>query len=143
KNKNEPTEKPEPVFSKQLVSSKQRGTVPASPKAVVIGASTGGPKALVDVVEQLPQKLSIPVFIVLHMPVGFTASFAERLNQVCPAPVVEAKNHMPIAPGVVYLAQGGSHMTILNGQIQLDRSPKLHCVRPAVDLLFCSAAKTY
>jgi two-component system chemotaxis response regulator CheB len=112
-------------------------------RAVVIGASTGGPKVLFQIIGSLPKGLSVPVFIVQHMPKGFTASFAERLDSECPLDVVEAKHNMAISPGVVYVAPGDSHMTIEYGRIRLDERPKVHGVRPAVDLLFESAVRRY
>jgi len=112
-------------------------------KAIVLGASTGGPKVLFDIIKGLPENLNIPVFIVQHMPKGFTKSFAERLNSECALKVVEAKHEMLISPGVVYVAPGDYHMTIEYNKINLDDRPKLHGVRPAADLLFESAARRY
>ncbi|HSP48497.1 MAG TPA: chemotaxis protein CheB, partial [Clostridiaceae bacterium] len=112
-------------------------------RAVVIGASTGGPKVLFQIIGSLPKGLKVPVFIVQHMPKGFTASFAERLDSECPLDVVEAKHNMAISPGTVYVAPGDSHMTIEYGRIRLDERPKVHGVRPAVDLLFESAVRRY
>lgn len=112
-------------------------------RAVVIGASTGGPKVLFQIIGSLPKGLSVPVFIVQHMPKGFTASFAERLDSECTLDVVEAKHNMAISPGTVYVAPGDSHMTVEYGRIRLDERPKVHGVRPAVDLLFESAVRRY
>lgn len=112
-------------------------------KAIVIGASTGGPRALVSLIQSLPEDLSIPVFIVQHMPEGFTASFAKRLNDVSSVKVVEASHGEPIIPGTVYLAPGGKHMTLSGQHIKLDTKAKLHSVRPAVDYLFYTAVDLY
>jgi len=112
-------------------------------QALVIGASTGGPKVLFEIVQALPENLFIPVFIVQHMPKGFTASFAERLNSGCKLKVVEAQDQMPVNPGVVYVAPGDFHMTVDGHRIRLDEKPKIHGVRPAADPLFFSAAKVY
>jgi len=111
--------------------------------AIAIGASTGGPKALFEIISRLPANLRIPVFIVQHMPKGFTSSFAERLNNECALEVIEARDDMPIQSGVVYVAPGDFHMTIENNRIKLDDRPKLHGVRPAVDHMFETAAKKY
>lgn len=111
--------------------------------AIVIGASTGGPKALVPLVRCFPASLSIPVFIVQHMPKGFTASLAERMNRESPIPVVEAQQNMPIQGGVVYVAPGDYHMTVKGAFIHLDTHEKIHGVRPSVDPLFTSAAQWY
>lgn len=112
-------------------------------KAVVIGASTGGPRALLQVISSLPKDLAIPVFIVQHMPEGFTQSFAQRLNQNAAVPVKEAVHQEPIVPGTVYVAPGNYHMAIEHNTIHLSQSEKLNGVRPAVDVLFESAAKKY
>ena len=112
-------------------------------KAIVLGASTGGPKVLFDIIKGLPKDLNIPVFIVQHMPKGFTKSFAQRLNSECALAVVEAKHEMNISPGVVYVAPGDYHMTIEKNRIILDERAKIHGVRPAVDFLFETAARRY
>lgn len=112
-------------------------------KAVVIGASTGGPKALVYLIQRLPEKIKTPIFIVQHMPKGFTASLANRLNNECRIPVVEAQDGMPIEENMVYLAPGDYHMTLEANHIKLDTGDKIHGVRPAVDYLFQSAADIY
>lgn len=111
--------------------------------AVVIGASTGGPKALVQLVRSFPASLTVPVFIVQHMPKGFTASLAERMNRESNVPVVEASQDMPIQGGSVYLAPGDYHMTVKGKHIHLNTNEKIHGVRPAVDTLFLSAAQVY
>lgn len=112
-------------------------------EAVVIGASTGGPQALLEIIQLVPKDLSIPIFIVQHMPKGFTTSFAERLNNHSTRPVVEARNGEKIEPGKIYLAPGDYHMLIDGDTIQLTQSEKVNRVRPAVDLLFESAAEKY
>lgn len=112
-------------------------------KAVVIGASTGGPRALLEVISKLPKDLAVPVFIVQHMPEGFTNSFAQRLNQNAPVPVKEAEQGEKIIPGTVYLAPGNYHMSLANDGIVLTQSQKVNGVRPAVDILFHSAAYKY
>ncbi|HCX65770.1 MAG TPA: chemotaxis response regulator protein-glutamate methylesterase, partial [Eubacteriaceae bacterium] len=111
--------------------------------AVVIGASTGGPKVLFDLISKLPSPLTVPVFIVQHMPKGFTSSFAERLDKECPVKVMEATDNMPVQRGIVYVAPGDYHMRVENNKIKLDQGDKIHGVRPAVDYLFESAANKY
>lgn len=112
-------------------------------QAVVIGASTGGPNALVYLIGKLPRNLYIPIFVVQHMPKGFTTSFANRLDKESNLRVVEAKDKMDIEGGVVYLAPGDFHMTIEKKKIRLNSEEKLFGVRPAVDYLFKSASKVY
>ena len=126
-----------------VVKKEWQKAVPKKIKALVIGASTGGPKALLHVIRHLPENLAVPVFIVQHMPKGFTLSFAERLNMKSAVTVVEAQEGMVIEKGTVYLAPGDYHMTIKQNKIALDSSPKILGVRPAVDYLFQSAASIY
>ena len=112
--------------------------------AVVLGASTGGPKALYSVITKLPENLGVPIFVVQHMPVGFTKAFAQRLNDNCLLTVVEAEEGMIIENNKVYVAQAGFHMEILsNKRIGLNNAPSIWGVRPAVDILFKSASKVY
>lgn len=113
-------------------------------EAVVIGASTGGPKALYTVITNLPKNLGVPVFVVQHMPVGFTKAFADRLNLNSEIKVVEASDGEIYMKDVVYIAPGGFHMEIdSQGKIRLNTDPQIWGVRPAVDKLFISASKVY
>ncbi|MFL0246805.1 protein-glutamate methylesterase/protein-glutamine glutaminase [Candidatus Clostridium stratigraminis] len=112
--------------------------------AVVIGASTGGPKALYTIITALPEKIGIPIFIVQHMPAGFTKAFADRLNLNSKIKVVEASEAAFIEKDVVYIAPGGYHMEVLTqNRIHLNTEPPIWGVRPSVDKLFNSAAKVY
>ena len=115
---------------------------------VVLGISTGGPQALRRIMPLFPRNFPIPFAIVLHMPVGYTALYAEKLNETCALEVKEAAEGDILTPGVVLLAQAGRHLTfrrLSNGQVstQLSVHPmeKLH--RPSVDVLFRSAAETF
>lgn len=112
-------------------------------KAIVIGASTGGPKALASIIQSLSTTLAVPVFIVQHMPENFTASFAQRLNTLASVPVEEAQDNQLIVPGNVYLAPGGKHLVIDKNKMRLTTQPKRQSVRPAVDYLFETAAAVY
>lgn len=112
--------------------------------AVVIGASTGGPKALQEVLTRLPSDLGVPVFVVQHMPEGFTKVFSERLDKACKMNVTEAADGMKISKDTIYIAKGGKHMTVgSNNVINLNEEPSIWGVRPAVDKLFNSAIKIY
>lgn len=112
--------------------------------AVVIGASTGGPKALQEVLTKLPENLGVPVFVVQHMPEGFTKVFSERLDKLCPMNVVEAEEGMRINNNTIYIAKGGKHMTVgADKLIHLNEEPAIWGVRPAVDKLFNSAINVY
>jgi len=112
--------------------------------AVVIGASTGGPKALQEVLTKFPANLGVPVFVVQHMPEGFTKVFSERLDKACEMKVIEAAEGMKINKDTIYIAKGGQHMTVgSNNIIHLNEEPPIWGVRPAVDKLFNSAIKIY
>lgn len=116
--------------------------IPDKIQAVVVGASTGGPKALLQLSKSLSSTLKVPIFIVQHMPKGFTTSFAHRLNDECAVPVKEATDGM-LVENCVYLCPGDYHMTLKQGRISLNQEAKVHGTRPAVDYLFKSAASTY
>jgi two-component system chemotaxis response regulator CheB len=121
---------------------------PHSPDIIVLGISTGGPQALNALIPQLPANFPVPIAIVLHMPVGYTALYAARLNQQAALTVVEATAGMPLTPGTVYLAPAGKHLrfqrqtdgTVIT-QLALHPFDQLH--RPAVDVLFQSAAAVF
>ncbi len=121
------------------------GFVSGSRKLVAIGTSTGGPKALQNVITRLPGNLPCGVVIVQHMPAGFTKSLAERLDTISEISVKEAENHDIIEAGHVYIAPGNYHMTVQpNGttkMIVLNQDPPLASHRPAVDILFESVVQ--
>lgn len=81
-------------------------------KIVAIACSTGGPKALHQVIPMLPKDLPVPVVIVQHMPPLFTGSLAERLNEVSDITVKEAVQNEEVKAGVVYIAKGGLHLKV-------------------------------
>ncbi|MBI0584376.1 MAG: chemotaxis response regulator protein-glutamate methylesterase [Methanomassiliicoccus sp.] len=110
---------------------------------VLIGSSTGGPKALPEVLSRLPANLPAAVLIVQHMPEGFTRSFAERLNWASPLEVKEAEDGEEIKKGKVYLAPGNRHMVLKGTRLHLDDGPKVNYVRPAADVLMKSVAPLY
>lgn len=112
--------------------------------AVAIASSTGGPRALAEVIPAFAPSLDAAVFVVQHMPPGFTAGLARRLDQLSALPVHEAVHGERVEPGRVYLAPGGRHMTITAAEgghaIVLSDGPAVHGVRPAADPLFASVA---
>jgi two-component system, chemotaxis family, protein-glutamate methylesterase/glutaminase len=110
---------------------------------VVIGASTGGPQAITRLLRSLPADFPVPIAVVVHLPAGFTQSFAERLDTECALAVVEAREGVRLTAGMAVIAQGGLHLQIRRDQAGLYGSigtspPSLH--RPSVDQLFSSAA---
>ena len=112
----------------------------AARNVVVIGTSTGGPRALTQVIPWLPPNLPAGVLIVQHMPAGFTRSLAERLNDMSRIKVAEAQGGETIAEGEALIAAGGRHMLVTaDGALALDDSPPMHGVRPAVDVTMNSA----
>jgi len=122
-----------------------QGTIPNHPMAemIVLGCSTGGPKALQDFLPYLPKNLPVPMLIVQHMPSSFTKPFAERLNGICQLEVKEASNGDVPQPGHIYLAPGGIHMHLRHQlgryAIELNPEPSNTLHRPSVDVLFQSA----
>jgi two-component system chemotaxis response regulator CheB len=111
---------------------------------VLIGASTGGTQAIEAILTRMPADTP-PVLIVQHMPAQFTRAFAARLDTVCPMRVVEAQDGEVVKRGVAYVAPGDFHMMVeaagLELRIAVRSGPHVHYQRPAVDVLFASAAK--
>ena len=115
---------------------------------VVIGTSTGGPQSLKRVLGGLPADLPVPIAMVLHMPVGYTAMYAEKLNELGPLRVIEAQGGEEVVAGTAYLAPAGRHLILEKDPIGCVRTRlALHPLdtphRPAVDVLFQSAAEVY
>lgn len=114
----------------------------ASEKIILLGASTGGTEAIKDFLIDLPPTCP-PIVIVQHMPPGFTASFAKRLDGLCRIGVKEGEQGERIMPGQAYIAPGGRHMSIKRSgayyQIELSDDPPVSLHRPSVDKLFLSA----
>jgi two-component system chemotaxis response regulator CheB len=109
---------------------------------IVIGASTGGPRALQQVLSKLPVDLPAAVMVVQHMPPGFTRSLAERLNETSPLIVQEAADGDRLARGLVLVAPGDHHLRLKGArQVSLDNGPRRHHVRPAADVTMESAVE--
>jgi two-component system chemotaxis response regulator CheB len=113
-------------------------------KLVVIACSTGGPKALGDLIPRLPSPLGAGTLIVQHMPPGFTASLATRLDAASPLNVREAAGGETLQPGVALLAPGGAHLR-LDGQrhAQLSDDSPVGGLRPRADFTIEDSAKLY
>jgi two-component system chemotaxis response regulator CheB len=113
-------------------------------KLIAIGASTGGTNAL-EIVFKNFEKSFPPTVCVIHMPEGFTATFAERLNDICQVNVKEAENNEKALPGWVYIAPGNYHLVVkalgTDYILKTIKTPYVHNQRPAVDVLFKSVAE--
>jgi two-component system chemotaxis response regulator CheB len=116
---------------------------PIRDRVVAIGASTGGPKALLEVISSLPRDLPAAVLIVQHMPEGFTQSLAERLNWQSSLEVREAQDGDRVKPGLVFIAPGNRHMEVDGKHIRLSDGARVNHVRPSVDVLMESVAAHY
>lgn len=118
-------------------------------KVLVVGASTGGPRAVGEFLTGLgPQLRSLPVLVVQHMPPVFTAVFAEHLGAQTGLPAAEAKDGEPLQAGRIYVAPGGKHMGLRrNGgagiTLRLDDGAPVNFCKPAVDVLFFDAATIF
>lgn len=112
---------------------------------VVLGCSTGGPEALAVVLGALPARFPVPIVIVQHMPPDFTRLLADRLDKSTQLAVNEVTGPVKARPGEVWIAPGHRHIKLVGtaGQIELDDGPEENNCKPAVDVLFRSAADTY
>jgi two-component system chemotaxis response regulator CheB len=118
--------------------------VPAEDWLIAIGASTGGTEALRDVLSALPAA-SPGIVVVQHMPEGFTAAFAQRLNEMCAIEVREARHDDKVTPGLALIAPGNRHVRVnrrgSSYVVALDDGPRVCRHRPSVDVLFFSVAR--
>lgn len=115
---------------------------------VVIAVSTGGPQALRRLLPMFPADFPVPIAMVLHMPVGYTAMFAEKLDELCAIEVREAREGDELRPGLALLAQAGRHLSLRRSpagkvvaELTMHPLDKIH--RPSADVLFQSATQAY
>lgn len=136
--------KPKALPTVQPQNSDIQAMIATTHKILAIGASTGGTRAIEQVLTQLPRNTPGTI-IVQHMPEHFTMSFAKRLNSLCKMEVREAKNNDPVTPGVALLAPGNFHMALRRSGaryfVEIKDGPRVHHQRPAVDVTFHSVAK--
>jgi len=112
-------------------------------RAVVIGASTGGPQAVARVLAGLPEDIGVPVLVVLHVAEHFGATVSEWMAKVSGRPVHLARDGELLSRGGIFLAPADVHMTVEGGRVVLSHAPPRHSVRPSVDVLFESAAREF
>ncbi|MGB9715088.1 MAG: protein-glutamate methylesterase/protein-glutamine glutaminase [Thermodesulfovibrionales bacterium] len=115
---------------------------------ISIGTSTGGPKALQEVIPKFPKELPVPVVIAQHMPPAFTKPFAERLNQLSEIDVKEAEEGEPLTPGVALIAPGRGNMRIVRKRgietvVTISENKEEFQYRPSVDALMLSVAECF
>lgn len=110
---------------------------------IVVGASAGGVEALVRLVRQLPKDLPAAVLIVLHVSPNSPGALPRILQRHSPLPAALAVDGEPVERGRLYVAPPDYHMLVDSGHVMLNRGPKAHRVRPAIDPLFSAAARTY
>lgn len=127
------------------VSTRGKKTSSTRNHIIALACSTGGPKSLQSVLPKLPANLDAPILLVQHMPVGFTATLATRLNELSSVKVKEAEDGEVIKNGVVYIAPGGRHLVCeYDGsvhRIKLTDDPPRDALRPCANIMYESLAK--
>ena len=115
---------------------------------VVIGTSTGGPKALQNIVTRIPEDFPVPILIAQHMPPAFTGPFAERLNSLSKISVKEAENGESVKKGTAYIAPGRGHMGIIRKKVTqtsiiISEDDGSHIYKPSIDVLMLSVVEGF
>ncbi|MGV3524786.1 MAG: CheB methylesterase domain-containing protein [Candidatus Sericytochromatia bacterium] len=138
-------------LSRQRVRVRQTGPLnprllqqtPSTPwRLVLLGASTGGPQALAQILKELPADFPVPILVVQHLPGNWTASLAERLHSLSPLRVREARQVDALQPGQVLVVPGDRQVSLQRaGTLNLYHRPGLNC--PSVDLALHSAAEAF
>jgi two-component system chemotaxis response regulator CheB len=111
------------------------------PNLLAIGASTGGPKAVMSVLKSLPADFQAAVFVVQHIAHGFAAGFSTWLDRECAIPVRLATDGAKYVQGEVLVAPDGCHLTVCDGRVRLIYGPAVNCCRPSIDVFFTSLAQ--
>lgn len=139
-----PARTPALEASAAALMAAKNGRQPVAREGVVlIGVSTGGPSTLEQILPLLPATLPWPVLVAQHMPASFTASFAQRLDGLCPLKVVEANRPLPLEAGTVYIGKGGADIVVVRraSRLTLIAKPENsdHMWHPSAELLGRSA----
>jgi two-component system chemotaxis response regulator CheB len=140
---------PRPVPAEVLPAAGAALPLAPAPRAdvVALGASTGGPAALQEIVPRLPAEFRGAVLVVQHIPKGFSRTLAQRLALRSALPVREAADGDPVSPGMVLVAPAGVHMKVRRRgggvRVVLDEEPRTALHRPSVDVLMSSVARAY
>lgn len=122
---------PRRVFLAEKMSGEREADI-----VVAIGASTGGPRALEEIFRELPADFPAATIITQHMPAGFTASLAKRLDRLSNLKVKEAMEGDRLLEGEALIAPGGFHLKVIDRKAVIDTGPKVNHVRPAIDVMF-------
>jgi len=137
------------LFLNPLVKKTARNTMPPLDKLIIIGSSTGGPRALSKIIPALDPNINAGLIVIQHQPDNFSTAFANRLNNISDIDVVEAKQGEALEAGKVFIAPSGYHL-VLNRMkdknvdvFNLTKSAKEHGMRPSVDVTMSSAANLY
>jgi len=131
---NRPTTRPPPVALNHWTSA----------SLIAMGASTGGPPCIREIIDMLRPDQSPPVVVTQHMSDQFILGFAEWLGSNVEMPVLVARSGMPLDPGQVYIAPGDQHLEVTDsGTLKVVSTSPVHYQRPAVDVMFQSVARSY
>ncbi len=123
---------------KKTNEHKKKTKATSNKKLVALVCSTGGPRALQRVIPKLPANLRAPMIVVQHMPEGFTASMAERLDELSEIHVKEAEEGERLKQGVVYIAKGGTHLAVDGDVIYFDETPPIVGLKPCGNIMYKS-----
>lgn len=138
---------PRPSLPPSALRNRSPETPRPIPRIVVLGTSTGGPQALQELLPELPSDLPLAMIVVQHMPLGFTAPLAQRLDGLSKLKICEARHGEAVLPGTVYIAPAGQHTTLSKNSHQvsicLSDSPSNTLHRPSVDVTMLSVAEVF
>lgn len=140
-------QQPRPLLESLAVAAQVPRPSVRRREIVAIASSTGGPMALSELIPKLPGNFPVPIVVTQHMPPGFTASFAKRLDGASSLKVAEGADGLELKPGLVVIAPGGSHLIFKrrNGAVvcELLDAPPVLSVKPAANIMFMSVADEF